>query len=434
MSDQGVAIIGAGMAGFGAAQALAAEGVRAQMYDDRARPGGHTSSYASDDGFTFDDGPHISFTENERFRALLEESVGGQFERVRAKVNNHWRGHWIKHPAHANLHGLPTDLVVKCIEDLVALERAPAREIANYADWLLASYGPTFADTFPGAYTRKYHTTGAENLTTDWLGPRLYRGDLAQVLRGALSAETEELHYIDKFRYPSHGGFVSYLGKFLGDAEQHYRHRVAAIDMREKTLSFDNGRTATFKHLIASAPLPQLVPMIAGAPADIVDAAQRLAVTRCVIVNVGVRRQDVSNVHWTYIYDEDVCFTRLSFPPLLSPHTVPPGCGSIQAELYFSDKYRPLETAPADWEAPTIRDLTRIGLLREGEEIVHTSSWATSGNVIFDADRPAALAAVHGYLDDIGIAYCGRYGDWGYMWTDESFLSGERAAQKVLAR
>jgi hypothetical protein len=55
-------------------------------------------------------------------------------------------------------------------------------------------------------------------------------------------------------------------------------------------------------------------------------------------------------------------------------------------------------------------------------------------NVIFDLDRAAALKTVHGYLDDLGVAYCGRYGDWGYMWTDESFKSGENAAQKVLDR
>jgi hypothetical protein len=54
-------------------------------------------------------------------------------------------------------------------------------------------------------------------------------------------------------------------------------------------------------------------------------------------------------------------------------------------------------------------------------------------NVIFDLERADALKTVHGYLDDLGIAYCGRYGDWGYMWTDESFKSGEQAAEKALA-
>ena len=41
---------------------------------------------------------------------------------------------------------------------------------------------------------------------------------------------------------------------------------------------------------------------------------------------------------------------------------------------------------------------------------------------------------VHGYLDDLGIGYCGRYGEWGYLWSDEAFLSGENAAQKTLER
>ena len=53
-------------------------------------------------------------------------------------------------------------------------------------------------------------------------------------------------------------------------------------------------------------------------------------------------------------------------------------------------------------------------------------------NIIFDHDRSAALAKVHGFLDDIDVRYCGRYGDWGYMWTDESYKSGEGAATKAL--
>jgi hypothetical protein len=54
--------------------------------------------------------------------------------------------------------------------------------------------------------------------------------------------------------------------------------------------------------------------------------------------------------------------------------------------------------------------------------------------VIFDLDCSKSLGIVHGYLDELGIAYCGRYGDWKYIWTDESFLSGERAAQALLKR
>jgi hypothetical protein len=74
-------------------------------------------------------------------------------------------------------------------------------------------------------------------------------------------------------------------------------------------------------------------------------------------------------------------------------------------------------------------------LIREDDTIVLRKAMLIPyGNIIFDLDRPKALQTVHGYLRDIGIGYCGRYGDWGYLWTDTSFLSGENAAQEVLNR
>jgi protoporphyrinogen oxidase len=141
-----------------------------------------------------------------------------------------------------------------------------------------------------------------------------------------------------------------------------------------------------------------------------------------------------TRAQWTYFYDSDICFARLSYPPHFSPTLAPKGCGSIQAEIYFSEKWRPLEGKPEDWIEPTIDGLIKCGLIGGREEVVHRSViFAPFANVIFDHDRPKALATVHGYLNDVGIRYCGRYGDWAYIWTDESFMSGERAAEKILA-
>jgi protoporphyrinogen oxidase len=152
-------------------------------------------------------------------------------------------------------------------------------------------------------------------------------------------------------------------------------------------------------------------------------------------VNIGVNREDLSRAHMTYFYDEDICFTRLGFPHMLSAANAPPGTGSIQAEVYFSDKYKPFTGSPEDWIEPVIRDLRRCGLLRQDDVVLSRKAMLLRyANIIFDLDRAAALETVHGYLDDLGIAYCGRYGDWGYMWTDESFKSGERAAERALSK
>jgi protoporphyrinogen oxidase len=173
--------------------------------------------------------------------------------------------------------------------------------------------------------------------------------------------------------------------------------------------------------------------MIAGVPRDVREAAGRLACSTCVIVNVGLDRRDISDWHWTYFYDDDFCFSRLSFPHMLSPHNAPDGCGSIQAEVYFSKKYKPLDVTVDDCVERAIADLRRCGLIRESDTILYKGALVASyANVIFDLERSAAVATVHAYLDEIGIRYCGRYGEWGYQWTDEAFTSGERAAQRAL--
>jgi protoporphyrinogen oxidase len=353
---------------------------------------------------------------------------------LQISLNNYWRGHWPKHPVQLHLHGLPEDVVVKIIADFVKEHQTPDRPIKNYADWLLTSFGRTFAELFPMQYTRKYHTTTADNMTTDWLGPRIYRPSLEEVLRGALSPSSPTVHYITHFRYPSEGGFVSYLNKFVPMGNLKLNHELVSVDPRARQLRFSNGHEAHYDALISSVPLPDLVRMIDGAPRDVLDAVGRLACSICVVVNVGVNREDLSRAHVTYFYDEDICFARLGFPHMLAASNASPGTGSIQAEIYFSEKYKPFTGSPDDWIEPVLRDLRRCGYVREDDRLLCSrATLLPYANIIFDLDRAAALKTVHSYLDDLGIAYCGRYGEWGYLWTDESFKSGELAAERAIS-
>jgi protoporphyrinogen oxidase len=431
-----IAILGAGMAGFGAAHAAHEAGLRPTMYDMRDHIGGHTASYEFSGGWTFDEGPHVSFTDNVRIQNLLATNIDGKYEEAATRVNNYWKGHWIKHPAQINLHGLPADLVTKILLEFVELGQcAKAPPIYNYEDWLRASFGNTFSETFPMEYTIKYHTTAAANMNTKWIGPRLYRPKLEEVFQGALQASSDDVHYISGFRYPSRGGFLAYLQPFRKLADIRLGHKVVRIDPKLRLLHFENGVTAGYGDLISSIPLPELIPMIVGAPRDILDAAGRLACSEAVIVSLGIDRADLVDAHWSYFYDRDVFFTRLSTPHLQSPYNVPPGCGSLQAECYYSKKYRPLDRHPEDCIEPVIADLKRCGVLRENDRILFRHAMhILYANVIFDLESTASAAAAHGFLDDIGIGYCGRYGDWAYIWTDQSFVSGETALQKILRR
>ena len=427
-------ILGSGMAGLGAAARLRAEGRPAMVFDKKAYAGGHTATHTRD-GFVFDEGPHVSFTKQEKIKKLFAEAVNNDYLSIDAYIDNYWQGHSIRHPVVTNMHGMPHEMVVKCISDFVKVQNTPNPKIANYEDWLVASYGRTYAETFPMQYAWKYHTTRASNMTTDWVGPRLYQAKLDEVLQGALSPESPNIHYVQDYRYPRVGGFAAFLGGLKKATDIRLNHEVVSIDPVQRKLGLSNGTSSDYQGLISSIPLPELLPMIKGAPRDVLEAAKLLACTSVVLVNLGVAREDLSKASWTYYYDDEFPFSRVSFPRTFSPHVVPKGCGSIQAEVYFSSKYRPLTGSPDACIAPTIAGLRKCGVLREDDKIVFKEAMLIPyANIIFDLDRAAAVAKVHAYLDNIGIAYCGRYGDWGYQWSDEAFVSGENAAQKTLEK
>ncbi len=200
-----VVILGSGMAALGAAERLRVEGVPFLVFDANPYYGGHTASERHPNGFVFDDGPHVSFTRNERIRGLLTAFVEGREQTVPAQINNYWRGLWLTHPIQMNLHELPADMVVSILVDFIEARSATSAPIETYRDWLFAAYGSTFARTFPEIYGRKYHTIGPEMMTTDWLGPRMYRLEVEEILRGALGAPRPNVHYVTEFRYPLEG-------------------------------------------------------------------------------------------------------------------------------------------------------------------------------------------------------------------------------------
>ncbi|MEM9653576.1 MAG: NAD(P)-binding protein [Actinomycetota bacterium] len=427
-------ILGSGMAAWGATNRLRAEGIEPRLFDKNTFAGGHTATFENQ-GFYFDDGPHISFTSVERMQTVFSDAVDGEYEILRADVDNWYEGAWVVHPAIANLYGLPTELVAKIIEDFVEVGTKPTPEVfSNYHEWLLAAYGQTFADKFPAAYGRKYHTVDPKLMNTSWLGPRLYRADLGELIRGALAPSPGKQHYVDTFRYPKRNGFVEYLRKFHAGADLHLGHQAVAIDPVEKTVRFGNDAVESYERLISSVPLPELIKML-PAPPDIAEAAAKLSCSQCVVVNFGVARNDLSPCHWRYVYDEDIRTVRMSFPHMFSTSTVPDGHGAVQVEVYYSDKYKPLDHRPEDEIEPVRQELIRMGILREDDTyLVAEARYIPYANVIFDLDSGPSTEAVHGYLDDIGIEYCGRYGDWAYIWTDESYLSGENAVQRMLDR
>ena len=286
-----ICVLGTGMAGYGAAHRLREAGVRPVIFDKRGHYGGHTASFGFEGKYTFDEGPHVSFTKHERLQKLFADSIDGKYETLHTKVNNYWKGHWIKHPAQVNLYGLPTELIVNVIRDFVEAQHTRARgdrQLRAMAARQLREH--VRRDLPDGVHDQVPHHRGEEQeprLDRPAAVPGEARGGPA---RRAACPPTPDVHYISDFRYPSHGGFVSYLKRFMETADLRLGHALDAIDPKAKEVSFANGVTVAYEGLVSSVPLPDLVPTIEGAPRDVLEAAARLACTEVVIVNLVVDR------------------------------------------------------------------------------------------------------------------------------------------------
>ena len=233
---------------------------------------------------------------------------------------------------------------------------------------------------------------------------------------------------------PRSGGYQSFMRAMLREDLLRLGREVACVDLRGRRLHFTDGSEAGYDRLVSTMPLPELVARTdpAQVPSDVRAASEALLCTSIVLVDIAVRRSDLSAHHWFYVYDEEISFSRATFPHMLSPENAPPGSGSIQVEVYHS-RSRPLPCAPASLPDRVVAELVRLGVLESAGEVI----WARHrevqyGNVVFDHQRAAALGTIRPWLKEHGVESAGRYGEWAYFWTDDATRSGWAAAARIL--
>lgn len=424
-----VAIIGSGFAGAAAAHGLNKLGKPNTIYEAKPHWGGHTHADEFD-GFWFDEGPHLSFTKDQRVYDVFSEGAQ-QWEELPARVTNYFEGHWLTHPAQVHLYGLDPDLITNCIVDLVDVLQNPP-EVVNYEDWLVASFGRTFAETFPFKYTRKYWTVEPREMGIDWVGGRMYPPKLNEVLKGALAPENKgDFHYLKSFRYPSQGGYQSFMNKLAEGAQMELNKELVGLDVEAKTIRFADGSTASYDSIISTMPLDLLVPAIDGVPQEVLEASKDLLCSSVVLVDIAVDRADLFDNEWFYVYDEDISISRVHFPHMLAPSMAPEGKGSIQAEVYYS-RNKPLDVSLDEVASRAVDEFIRMGILRNKEEVIFAQARDIKyANVIFDHKRAPALEKILPFVKECGIELAGRYGQWEYLWTDDATLAGWNSAAKV---
>lgn len=413
-----IAILGAGIAGLGAALRARELDRQAVVFEARDRAGGLLDNFTID-GFRFDHAVHLSFASEPEVRAIFDRTP----YLTHPADSYCWDdGHWLKHPVQNNLYPLPPEQRVALIKSFLARPDQLAHD--DYESWLRHQYGDAIAERYPLRYTQKYWAVPARQLSTTWIGNRMRRAELDEILFGALTGDTPNTYYTKEMRYPVTGGYKAFIQPLLDEADIRTGHVATRIDTAARTVTFANGTTVQYRTLVSTLPLPVLVRLAHDVPDDVRAAGASLHATSIDLVSVGFDKPLVKDL-WFYIYDEDIAASRAYSPSVKSPDNVPAGCSSLQFEVYNYGTGS--AHTPQALKENTVYALRKMGIASEEDIAVLDHRRLTYGNVIFEQGMEERRGRVRDWAARAGIATCGRFGEWDYLWSNQSLLSGYRA-------
>jgi len=194
---------------------------------------------------------------------------------------------------------------------------------------------------------------------------------------------------------------------------------------------FKDGSFEYYEDLISSLPLPELIKIIKDVPSKVIVAAKKLRVTSVNLVSLGFNHPDVAKYLWFYIYNEDILPARAYSPNLKSLDNVPESCSSLQFEIY-SSRRKPLKMTGDNILNHVIKKVIKMKLFTKNDIKVTDYRKVNYGNVIFDHNMEKYRTIVHDYLDKVGIKYIGRFGEWDYLWSDQSLLIGKKVMEEKI--
>lgn len=412
-------ILGAGISGLGAAYSLRQKGETPLVLEKDETYGGLCGCFTID-GFTFDRFVHLSFAKDERVLNIFNTSAKRIITHIPNPYNIYNRK-WIKHPAQNNLYPLSAEEKSLIIKDFLSRpNNVETDKIDNYEQWLRIQFGNYFAEHFPMKYTKKYWMCEAKDLETRWVGQRIYQPSIEEVIKGSQTAETPVTYYAKEMRYPASGGYRQFFSLLAEGTDIRYGKEVTNIDTTKKTVKTSDNTTYHFTRLISTLPLNLYPSLMYGMPEDIKTAARMLKATSGYHVSIALKTRDIPPYLWWYIYDEDILAARVYSPSLKSPNNAPEGCSSLQMEVYCAEN----AFTEQELKERTVGKLIEMGIIKEEDILFTHIGFEAYANVIFDKNIYVCREKVRKYLISQGIEPIGRFGEWGYLWSDQSLLSG----------
>jgi protoporphyrinogen oxidase len=262
---------------------------------------------------------------------------------------------------------------------------------------------------------------------TSWISNRIKPISFFQMFKFSFVKNFEHNYYANEMKYPENGGYFSYISKFVTQSKIFLDYKVVNINPQRKTIHFSNGNSIEYENLISSIPIPTLFKII-DCDFYLKETSQNLKWTKLLLISIGFKKNIKFPALWFYVYDQDIPFARAYSPSLKSPNNAPKDCSSIQLEIYFDSN----ESIKLDQLiSKSIASLKNLFNFNDNDIFFINSKVLPFGNVTHYENVESDKRILFDYLKSVNINSIGRFGQWEYFWSDQSFMSGYEVGKRI---
>lgn len=423
-----VVIIGAGLAGLGAAWKLREKNLNVLIFEKESRPGGLCRT-ENESNFLFDYTGHLLHFKDPCFKEIVFSELKGSLVQNKRNAWIWSKNVYTRYPFQANLFGLPMDVIVDCVYEYSKMHFSEKKNAYNnYEEWILNNFGEGIANHFMIPYNKKVYRRHPRDLHPDCNGRFVPQSDLKLLLKGALSQDTGDLGYNATFFYPEYNGIEALVKSLSKPFDIHLNERVEMIDVANSTVYTNLGESFHYDFIISSQPLPELIYSLRGDLTNNVDKVKKLKYVSILNINLGIKG-NISEKHWVYVPEEQYAFHRIGFPHNFSINNAPDGCSSIYLEMSYDPLIGINKKSVID---QCINDCIKMSLFKNDDLRVVNVIDIPYGYVVFDHNRQSVVDELQLTLEPMRIYSAGRYGTWIYSSMEDAFMDGYNKAEKVL--
>ena len=441
-----VVVVGAGPAGLTAALRLRQAGRPAVLLEAGNDVGG-ISRTVERDGWRFDLGGHRFFTKVPEVEAFWHEVLPDEDFLLRPRLSRIlYRGKLFDYPLKPfnALFGLGVLEALRCVLSYALVRVRPPKDQSHFEGWVAARFGWRLYGIFFKTYTEKVWGVPATQIQADWAAQRIKDLSLLTAVTSAfgLGGGRQITTLIEQFQYPRLGpGMMWERARDLvlaqgGDVRlQAPVVRVEHDGGLARAVVLRSGERLDASAVISSMPMPDLVrAMDPPPPADVLAAADGLTFRDFLTVALVVPAAAGFPDNWIYVHEPGVRVGRVQNFGSWSPELVKDGRTCLGLEYFVSEGDDLWEADDDDLVALGTEELTRLGLVQEGQIEAGYVVRVPKAYPVYDEGYAERVAVLRRWLDDnvANVHPVGRNGMHRYNNQDHSMLTAMLAVDNIV--